>query len=105
MEFKKHSTRLHLEHFSDLLPVVVAIAESNLACLGALDVEVHIMVPGIADAAVYLHSIEGAMLVGFTAPGLSHRGSQRHLGLVLHYRPSGVIYYRCRPFHLDSHIG
>src|SRR3989304_2845978 len=84
---------LYFEHLGNLLPVIIAIAEGNLTRLSALDIEVHIMVPGVADAAVNLHPIESAMLISFPAPGFSQRGSQSHFRLVFHYRPGGVIDY------------
>ena len=54
------------------LAVVGGIAEGKFSVLGTLEVQVHVVFPGEADATVYLNAFARRVTVGITAVGLGH---------------------------------
>ena len=50
-------SRLQIERLRDELPVVGGVAERHLGRLRALEVQVHVVLPGEADAAMHLDAV------------------------------------------------
>src|SRR4029078_9241405 len=80
----------------DDLPVPGRVAEGHLGALRALEVDVHVVLPGKTDAAVDLDALAGGVTVGIGAVGLRHRGGERRLGDVVRDRRRGVVGRRLR---------
>src|SRR5262249_44008560 len=59
------------------------VTERDLRALGALEVEVQVVLPREADAAVDLDAVAGDLPVGVGDEGLCHRGGERPIGGVL----------------------
>src|SRR5262249_41573457 len=91
---KSKSTRrdraLQVDEAGYTLPVVCRIAKCELTRLGALEIQVQIVLPREADAAVELNAGTGDLAVSVGHVGLGHRGGQRRLGGVLVDRPRRV---------------
>src|SRR6185436_9937440 len=64
----------------DALAVIAGVAKRELGRLGALEVEMQVVLPGEADAAVQLDAGARDLPEGVGSIGLGHRGSQRRLG-------------------------
>ena len=62
---------LCLRQPGDALPVIVGVTEGHLTRIGPLQVEVHIVVPRVADAAVDMDALKGRLLVGLPSLGQS----------------------------------
>src|SRR5580765_4163621 len=89
----------------DDLAVPGGVAERHLGALRALEVDVHVVLPREADAAVDLDALAGGVTVGVGAVGLRHCGRERRLGDVVRDRPRGVVRRRLRALDLDEHVG
>src|SRR5437867_10179109 len=89
-------TPLQINQLRDPLAVVRRVAEGELGRLGALEVEVQVVLPGEPDAAVELDAGAGHLTVGVGDVRLGHRSSQRGLRGVLVDRPGGVVRERLR---------
>ena len=74
----------------DALAVVAGVAKRELRRLGALEVEVQVVLPGEADAAVDLDVLSGHVEEGFRGVRLHQRGYDRDLRRVLGDGRSGV---------------
>src|ERR1700722_20603667 len=64
----------------EAFPVVVLVAEKQLARLGPTEVQVRVMLPGEADAAVHLDGLGRDMEVRLGAVGLGERRRHRQRG-------------------------
>src|SRR3972149_11494528 len=96
---------LHVQHLGYLFAVVVAVAESDLTGLGTLEERGHVMVPGVADAAVYLNPGKSCLLVRLAAPGLGHGGSNCNIRVVFHDCPRSVVDDGRGPLHRHGDVG
>src|SRR5262249_54268928 len=84
------------DQLRDDLAVPGGVAERHLGALRALEVDVHVVLPREADAAVDLNALAGGMAVRVGAVGLRHRGGERCLGDVVRDRPRRVVRRRLR---------
>src|SRR5262245_26945224 len=73
------------------LPVPGRVAEGDLGALGALEVDVHVVLPGEPDAAVDLDPLAGDDAVRVGAVGLRHRRGERRFRDVVRDRPGRVV--------------
>jgi len=83
-EYRPHALRyprplLQPDPSGQTLPVVGAVTEEQLARLGPLEVQVGVVLPGEADAAVDLDVLRGHMEVGLRGVRLHQRGQHRDL--------------------------
>ena len=83
-EYRPHALRyprplLQPDPSGQTLPVVGAVTEEQLARLGPLEVQVGVVLPGEADAAVDLDVLRGHVEVGVRRVRLDQRGQHRDL--------------------------
>src|SRR5687767_5659268 len=93
---------LEIYQLSDLLAMVGGITKRELRRLGALEVQVQVVLPGEADATVQLDAGAGNLAVGVRGVGLGHGGGERGLGHVLVHRPCRVVRERLGVLHVDE---
>src|SRR5256885_13821059 len=67
---------LKVEGLRDELAVVGRVAEGHLGRLGALEEQVHIVLPGEPDATVHLDAVSRDLAVRVRYIGLRHRGCE-----------------------------
>src|SRR5688572_3011294 len=94
-----------VDQASDQLAVPGGVPEGDLRALRALEVEMHVVLPGEADSAVNLDAIAGRMAVRVGAVCLGHGRRERRVRHVVRHRPTGVVRDRLRALHLDQHVG
>src|SRR6476469_8268565 len=87
------------------LAVVRGVTEQDLRALRTLEVQVRIVLPGEADAAVDLDVLGRGVEVRVRAVGLGERGHHRQLVVVLGRRPRRVVRRRLRRLDLEEHVG
>src|SRR5437763_873367 len=87
------------------LPVVGGIAEQDLRALRPLEVEVGVVLPGEADAAVDLDVLGGGVEVRVGAVRLGEARDDRQLLVVLGCCPGRVVRRRLRRLDLEQHGG
>src|SRR5438132_1086455 len=92
------------ELLRDELPVVRRVAEVDLRRLRTAEVQVRVVLPREADAAVDLDVLGGAVEVRVRAVRLGERRGQRQLLGVLGRRPAGVVRGRTRHLDLHEHV-
>src|SRR5260370_38055009 len=97
--------RLGRHAAQDQLAVVVAVPVHRLERLGALHVEVEVVLPGEADAAVDLDRLAADLARGVADVRLRHgRGELGVLRLRVE-RPRGVVDGGARVLDLEEHLG
>jgi hypothetical protein len=79
IRYPRRGSRLQADPGSEPLAVVGAVAEEQLAGLGPLEVQVGVVLPGEADAAVDLDVLGGHVEVRLCGVGLQERGQHRDL--------------------------
>src|SRR5439155_6714025 len=79
------------DQLRDDLTVPGGVAEGDFGALRALEVDVHVVLPREADAAVDLDAFAGGVAVRVGRVGLRHRGGERRLGDVVRDGPGGVV--------------
>ena len=89
----------------DALAVPARVAKRDLVGLGALQIELQIVLPGHADAAMQLDAGGADLAAGIGGGGLCHRDRERRIGFALIDRPGGVIGQRFGVLDLDQHVG
>src|SRR6266498_3679469 len=95
-------SRRHVAH--DQLAVVLGVAEDRLQRLRALEVEVEIVLPGEADAAVHLDGVAADLPRGVADVGLADgRGHGGVLGARVE-RPRRVVHGRVRVLRRHQHV-
>ncbi len=72
----EQGANLDIEYLGHHLAVIITITEGDLRGLGPLEIEVHVVVPGEANATVDLNALTSNVLVDIATPGLGH-GSGR----------------------------
>ena len=87
------------------LAMVRRVAERELRALGALEVEVQVVLPREADAAVELDARGGDPPVRVGHVGLGHAHGERALGDALVHRPRRVVGDRLAVLHVHEHVG
>src|SRR5436190_17223073 len=87
------------------LPVVGGVAEEDLRALRPLEVQVSVVLPGEADAAVDLDVLGGGVEVRVGAVRLGEARDDRELLVVLGCRPRRVVRRRLRRLDLEQHVG
>src|SRR5436305_9510612 len=87
------------------LPVVGGVAEQDLGALRPLEVQVGVVLPGEADAAVDLDVLGGGVEVRVGAVRLGEARDDRELLVVLGCRPRRVVRRRLRRLDLEQHVG
>src|SRR5215470_8970876 len=87
------------------LPVVGAVAEEQLAGLGPLEVQVGVVLPGEADAAVDLDVLRGHVEVRLRGVLLHQRGQHRDLRRVRGHRGRRVAHRRAQRLDLEQQVG
>src|SRR5207253_6107300 len=87
------------------LAVVGRVPEQELARLGPLEIQVGVVLPGEADAAVDLDVLGGGVEVGVRAVGLGQGGDDGQLVAVLGRSPTGVVGGRLGRLDLEQHVG
>src|SRR2546421_9939868 len=87
------------------LPVVGGVAEQDLRALRPLEVQVGVVLPGEADAAVDLDVLGGGVEVRVGAVRLGEARDDRELLVVLGCRPRRVVRRRLRRLDLEQHVG
>src|SRR2546426_8756215 len=96
-------SRRHVTH--DQLAVVLGVAEERLQRLRALEVEVEVVLPGEADAAVDLDGVAADLARGIAHVGLADgRGHGGVLGASVE-RPRRVVHGRMRVLRRHQHLG
>src|SRR5680860_976453 len=85
--------------------VVGRIAEQQFTALGALEVQMGVVLPREPDAAVNLNILGRRGEVGLGTIRLGQRGHHSQLVVVLGGSPSGVVRRRLGGFNRDEHIG
>src|SRR5207253_1595449 len=71
---------LEVQCLGDELPMIGRVAESDFRGLGALEIKVHLVLPGEADAAMDLDAVAGGVAVGVGRVGLGDACRERTLG-------------------------
>src|SRR6266550_3871298 len=87
------------------LPVVGGVAQQDLRALRPLEVQVGVVLPGEADAAVDLDVLGGGVEVGVRAVRLGEAGDGRQLVVELGGGPARVVGGRLGRLHLEQHVG
>src|SRR5437764_9059639 len=82
---------LEVESLGDELSMVGCIAERHLRRLGALEIEMHVVLPRETDAAVHLDAVAGDLAIRVGHISLGHRRGERSVRGVRVDRPRGVI--------------
>src|SRR5438067_6219095 len=87
------------------LPVVRRVAEEELGGLGPLEVEVGVVLPREADAAMDLDVLGGGVEVGVRAVRLGQAGHCGELVVQLSGGPARVVGGRLGRLDLEQHVG
>src|SRR5438874_3030931 len=87
------------------LSVVRRIAEKELAGLGPLEVQVGVVFPGEADAAMDLDVLGGSVEIGVGAVRLGQAGHGGQLVVELGCGPACVVRRRLGRLHLEEQVG
>src|SRR5438034_301564 len=90
---------------NDQLAVVLGVAVERLQRLRALEVEVQVVFPGEADAAVHLDGVAADLARGVADVRLRHRGRERAVLGAAGERPRCVVGRRVRVLDLQQHLG
>src|ERR1700691_1832092 len=93
------STELDAQELRQQFAMVRRVAQEELRTLGALEVEVRVVLPREADAAVDLDVLRRAVEVGLGAERLGEAGRDRQLVVQLLGGPGGVVGGRLGALH------
>src|SRR5262247_4100196 len=96
--------RLEVDQLGHALAMPGGVAERELRSLGALEVQVQVVLPGESDAAVELDARSGHAAVGVRHVGLGHAHGERSLGYALVHGPRRVIGDGLAVLHVDEHV-
>jgi hypothetical protein len=84
---------------------MLGVAVLRLQRLGALEVEVQVVLPGEADAAVHLDGFAADFPRGIREVRLRDRRGQRRILGARVERPRRVVHGGVRVLHLEQHLG
>src|ERR671919_1273184 len=91
-----------VDELRDLLAVVRGVAKRELRRLRALEIEVQVVLPGEADAAVELDAGPRHLAIRVRGIGLGHRGRQGRFRHALVHGPRRVVRERLRVLDVDQ---
>src|ERR1700691_2564777 len=98
------STELDAQELRQQFAVVGRVAQEELRPLGALEVEVRVVLPREADAAVDLDVLRRAVEVGLGAEGLGEARGDRQLLVALLGGPGSVVRSGLGRLDVEEHI-
>src|ERR1041384_6564045 len=74
---RSQEVTLKVKRLGDELAVIRRVAERHLRRLGALEIEMHVVLPGEADSTVDLDAVPGDLAIGVGYVRLGHRRGER----------------------------
>src|SRR4029077_8914559 len=83
--------RLEIDQLGYTLAMPGGVAERELGALGTLEVQVQVVLPGEADAAVELYARAGDAAIGVRDIGLGHAHGERALGHAFVHGPRRIV--------------
>ena len=85
--------------------MIRGVAKGEFGVLGALEIQVHVVLPREADAAVHLDALAGGVAIGVAAIRLGHGYGQGRLGHVFIHGPGRIVGGGFGRLHLQHHLG